>query len=153
MFDTKLYKPKSIFLADDDSDDCMLFEEALNEVCQNSQLTTANDGQELMEILGKTISQQPDVIFLDLNMPRKNGFECLDEIKHTEQLKGIPIIVLSTSSNKSTINRVYDQGADYYICKPSSFPLLKDAIKKIMSINWKESLVRPTRENFFLSFQ
>src|SRR5688500_8306614 len=109
---------KSIFLADDDADDCTLFKDALKEVCAGTKLTTASDGEELMDILIETVPPPPDVIFIDLNMPRKNGFECLEEIKHSQKLKNIPVVIFSTSSQQDTINKVYDQGAHYYICKP-----------------------------------
>ena len=144
---------KNIFLADDDNDDCILFEEALREVCLETQLKMANDGQQLMEMLDESVPPPPDVIFLDLNMPRKNGFECLDEIKQTVRYQGIPIVILSTSSNQANINKVYEQGADFYICKPRTFPLLKKAIHKIMTINWNEHVSQPARDKFFLSFQ
>ena len=71
---------KTIFLADDDADDCMLFEDALREVSTSTELTTANDGVELINLMETTVPPPPDVIFLDLNMPRKNGFECLELI-------------------------------------------------------------------------
>jgi CheY-like chemotaxis protein len=142
--------PKSIFLADDDLDDRILFQEALKEVCQKTKLTTANDGQHLMEILYETVPPPPDVIFLDLNMPRKDGFECLDEIKHTEKLKDIPIVVFSTSSEEKTIERVYARGAHYYIRKPGTFVNLKKTIEKVLTINWTENFNQPDKGKFIL---
>src|SRR6478609_8148333 len=139
----KLNFEKSIFLADDDGDDCMLFEDALREVSNNTQLTTANDGLQLMEILDRSVPPPPDVIFLDLNMPCKNGFECLDEIKQSPKLHDIPVVIFSTSAQADTINKVYQKGANYYICKPGSFPLLKKAIQHVLSINWKEHNTQP----------
>lgn len=141
---------KLIFLADDDGDDCLLFEDALKELGLKTHLTTANDGLQLMEILDKTVPPPPDVIFLDLNMPCKNGFECLDEIKQSPKLRCIPIVIFSTSAQSDTINRVYQQGANYYICKPGSFPLLKKAIQHVLSINWKENNTQPPRERFVI---
>jgi CheY-like chemotaxis protein len=139
---------KSIFLADDDSDDCLLFEDALREVGFPVQLTTANDGLQLMEILDKTVPPPPDVIFLDLNMPCKNGFECLEEIKQSFKLKNIPVVIFSTSARPETIDKVYQQGANYYICKPGSFLMLKKAIQYVLSIDWKEKRLQPSKENF-----
>lgn len=139
-----------ILLADDDDDDCLLFEEALKEVSGNIQLTTAKDGTHLMRILNHTVPPAPDVIFLDLNMPTKNGFECLDEIKITPKLKNIPVVIFSTSANPETIDKVYEKGANFYICKPGTFFLLKKAILHVLSIDWSAADGQPPKENFIL---
>jgi CheY-like chemotaxis protein len=128
-------KPKNIFLADDDTDDCILFEDALREICNSSQLTTANDGIQLMDLL-HTHSTLPDVIFLDLNMPRKNGFECLAEIRERPQLKNIPIVIFSTTAQPEAVKNVYENGANCFVCKPNTFQQLKLAIQHVLSINW-----------------
>jgi len=143
---------KYIFLADDDADDCVLFEDALREVCSETMLTTASDGIELMDYLDENVPPSPDVIFLDLNMPRKNGFECLAELKAVHKLKNIPIIIFSTSSDKEYVDKVYSQGADFYLRKPESFPMLKSAIARVLSINWQSHSAQPSRENFMLTF-
>jgi CheY-like chemotaxis protein len=143
---------KTIYLADDDSDDCLLFEDALREVSANVQLTTARDGMELMDILQETVPPAPDVIFLDLNMPRKSGYECLEEIKATQKFKGIPVVIFSTSSQEDAIDKVYHDGANLYIRKPGSFPKLKLAIEQILAIDWTKIQSQPAREKFFLSF-
>ncbi len=142
---------KTIFLADDDADDCLLFEDALREISQQTLLTTANDGIELMDILETRVPPPPDVIFLDLNMPRKNGFECLTEIKHTEKFKNIPVVIFSTSSQPEAINKVYEQGANYYICKPGSFSKLKLVIQKVLSIDWNQNNYPRNKENFLIT--
>lgn len=101
---------KTIYLADDDADDRMLFEEALKEVTHSSKLTTAKDGEHLMEILNDSPPGNPDVIFLDLNMPLKNGFECLKQIKASDQFKDIPVIVYSTSCQQESIQKCMTRG-------------------------------------------
>ena len=141
---------KSVFLADDDLDDCLLFEEALMELSSTVKLTTANDGIELMHILDKKVPPVPNVIFLDLNMPKKNGFECLTEIRAARKFKDIPVVILSTSSESDYINKVYDQGADYYLCKPNNFAKLKKAISMVLDINWKNHTAQPSREQFLI---
>lgn len=128
--------PKRIFLADDDLDDCLLFEEALREVCTQSSLTTANDGIELMQALESDIL--PDLIFLDLNMPRKNGFECLSEIREKSLFKNVPIIIFSTTAQPEAVYHVYEKGANYFVCKPNTFQLLKNTIHHVLDINWPE---------------
>ena len=139
-------------LADDDSDDCLLFEDALKEVNEKVRLTMASDGMELMDILEETVPPPPDVIFLDLNMPRKSGYECLEEIKRTPKFQGIPVVIFSTSSQQDAIDRVYNDGANLYIRKPGSFPKLKLAIEKILSMDLKDIKTQPAKEKFFLSF-
>ena len=127
---------KSIYLADDDADDCLLFEDALREVCETTELVTANDGVELIDLMEKTVPPSPDVIFLDLNMPRKNGFECLELIRKTKKWKDIPVVIFSTTGQEDMIKKVHEQGANYFMRKPGSFPKLKQAIKQILDIDW-----------------
>jgi CheY-like chemotaxis protein len=143
---------KTILLADDDSDDCLLFEDAVREVSSDIQITTAKDGMELMDILEETVPPPPDVIFLDLNMPRKSGYECLAEIKGTQKFRNIPVVILSTSSQADAIDEVYHNGADFYIRKPGSFPKLKQAIQQILSVDWTQVKEQSSREKFFLNF-
>jgi CheY-like chemotaxis protein len=138
---------KNIFLADDDADDRMFFEDALNQLPIPIQLTLSNDGLELMSNLETVV---PDVIFLDLNMPRKNGFQCLEEIRNTPSLKDIPIVIFSTTVNEDAVNKTYQLGANYYICKPHSFELLVKAIETVLTL---EMLLKPQppKEKFILT--
>jgi len=140
-----------IFLADDDFDDCEFFEDALKSLCLENELTTAHDGKELMDILSEELPPPPKLIFLDLNMPRKNGFECLTEIRNTSKLKDIPVVVLTTSSDGDTVNKAYQLGANGYICKPGSFPDLKELISHTLTINWQEVFKMPAREKFIIT--
>lgn len=144
---------KKIFLTDDDADDCLLFSEALQEVAGDSQtqLTIASDGVKLMQVLDQTVPPAPEIIFLDLNMPRKNGFECLDEIRNDPKLKDIPVVIFSTSSNKDVVERTYQQGANYYICKPQSYSVLKQTIAFVLSLDNQSLYNRPLREQFVIN--
>lgn len=144
-------KKKIILLADDDTDDCMIFQEALSEVNIESELTITKDGQQLMETLDRTVPPPPDVIFLDLNMPRKNGMECLSEIRSTDKLKDIPVVIFSTSRNNHTVNQMYELGANYYICKPSDFSKLKNVLQTVLSFTHQSLTNQPGREQFFLT--
>jgi CheY-like chemotaxis protein len=142
---------KNIFLVEDDADDRMFFEDALREVSVPTQLTLSSNGVELMSNLAvlKTYPP-PDVIFLDLNMPFKNGFECLKEIRESPKMKDIPVVIFSTAGNKNTVDKTYEQGANYYICKPSSFALLVKAIETVLALDmWQTS--QPDKEDFFLT--
>jgi CheY-like chemotaxis protein len=140
------------FLADDDDDDRLLFEDALRELSRDTSLTMATDGVDLMEKLQETVPPPPSVIFLDINMPRKNGFECLAEMKQIEKFRAIPVVIFSTSNEDSTIDRTYRQGANFYIHKPRSFEKLKSAIQQIITIDWSLQTMQPSKEKYVLHF-
>lgn len=142
---------KNIFLADDDEDDRLFFEEALKEVCDEAVLTVAENGDELMEILYRPPVPMPDVIFLDLNMPKKNGFECLAEIKKSGTLKDLPIIIFTTSLQEESIKKVYSQGANYYVRKPTDFRQLKLIVEKLLAIDWLKEALQPEKERFIFT--
>src|SRR5580704_5402709 len=93
----QLEAPLNILLADDDIDDCIFFEEALEECPLSTHFTCVPDGEQLMQLLTNETNGLPHVLFLDLNMPRKNGFECLSELKVDKKLKQLPVIIFSTS--------------------------------------------------------
>ena len=141
----------TVYLADDDADDRLLFGEALMEVSDSVNLTTAKNGEQLMTFLGNATPPPPHLIFLDLNMPLKNGFECLDEIKQNKKYDGIPIVIFSTSCQKEAIDQVYNKGANYYICKPDSFQKLKKLLNRVFSLDMQALHTRPTREEFLIS--
>jgi len=143
-------QPKNIFLADDDADDRLIFEEALKEMDIKTALTSTKDGVELMALLDNTVPPPPYVVFLDLNMPRKNGLECLAEMKDIQKLKNIPVVIFSTSDHPGTIEKTYTLGATYFICKPRSFELLKKAIETILSFDSGLLAQQPSKEEYFL---
>lgn len=121
-----LNHPRFIFLADDDDDDRFLFQEALNEITLPTKLGSVRDGEQLMDFLAA--NALPDVLFLDLNMPRKDGFQCLIEIKKNEKFKKLPVIIFSTSFQPEAVDKLYENGAQYYIRKPSNFEHFKKVI-------------------------
>ncbi|REA55431.1 response regulator [Dyadobacter luteus] len=124
--------PVHILLADDDDDDTSLFQEALEQVPTNTRLDVAENGMELMSILER-LKAKPDLIFLDMNMPVKNGMECLTEIRNSSSYKDIPVVILSTSIADYLIQSAYQAGANLYIQKPNSFSGLISIIKKCLS--------------------
>ena len=147
-------KPLNILLADDDLDDCIFFREAVEELLMTTQLSTLHDGEQLMEHLNNTINELPDVLFLDLNMPRKNGFECLSEIKLSQRLNGLPVIIFSTSFEQEVINLLFKNGAQYFIRKPSEFSQFKKVIHQtFITLIIPQNISQPTRENFVLTVQ
>jgi CheY-like chemotaxis protein len=128
-----MIQSKKIFLAEDDADDRAFFEDALNDLQLQTELTISEDGAQLMTALEETVPPIPYVIFIDLNMPRKNGFECLKEIRESNKLKNIPVVVLSTSDHENIIDSTYSMGANLYIRKPSSYQMLKKAIEMVLA--------------------
>lgn len=137
--------PLNILLADDDADDRSFFEKALQEIPINTKLTTVNDGEELMDYFSKTSEQLPDVLFLDLSMPRKGGFECLTEMKEDLKLKDIPVVMFSTSYTQDfnyeqgMIKVLYNLGVQDYIRKPGTIAELKELILHSLRKVIKES--------------
>jgi CheY-like chemotaxis protein len=144
-------QPKKIFLAEDDADDRMFFEDVLKEVSINTNLVMADDGVELMSVLEEAVPPPPDIIFLDLNMPRKNGFECLKEIRQTDKLSKIPVIIFSTSDNAQAIDKTYSLGANYYMQKPRTFALLKKAIETVLSTELESGGKQVPKEKYLLA--
>ena len=140
----------NLLLADDDADDCMFFEEALEELPVSSTLKTVNDGERLMELLTAKPEPFPDILFLDLNMPRKTGVECLTEIKRNEKLKSLPVIIYSTSLDPEIVNMLYEKGAHHYIRKPGEFTKLKKVILEALTITDHTNLPKPDIENFVI---
>lgn len=140
----------SILLADDDEDDRMFFQDALDELLVSATLHVVNNGLELMGFLEKNMHQLPHVIFLDLNMPSKSGAECLAEIKKHEKLNAIPIIIYSTSANPEVMESLYNLGALYYVRKEGDFSNLKSVIGKALSLWQQNSSRQPHRSNFLV---
>ncbi len=140
----------NLLLADDDTDDCLFFTEALEELQVSAKLTTVHDGEQLMQLLTKEKDQLPNVLFLDLNMPRKNGFECLAEIKLDEKLNHLPVIIFSTSYEQRVVNELYAGGAQYYIRKPSDFSQLKMIIQQALIPAQQKNISQPAKENFVI---
>lgn len=145
--------PLNLLLADDDIDDCTFFEEALKESLVPTNLTAVHDGEEVMQQLLNEKSKLPDVLFLDLNMPRKNGSECLSEIKLNDKLEGLPVIIFSTSMEKEVVDLLYKNGAQYFIHKPVEFQKFKKIIQQTLTLITGENILQPTRENFVLTLQ
>ncbi len=144
-------KHLNLLLADDDTDDCIFFKQALEKLPLSTHLTTVHDGEQLMQLITKETNELPHVLFLDLNMPRKNGRECLLEIKLNKKLKQLPIIIYSTSLEQEVVNLLYKNGAQYFIRKPAEFSQLKKVIQQALTLIAQENISQPTRENFVLT--
>ncbi|WP_462251135.1 response regulator [Ferruginibacter sp.] len=140
-----------LLLADDDKDDCLFFKEAIEGVIANENFTAVHDGEQLMQWLENKINQLPDILFLDLNMPRKNGFECLAEIKQNKKLDMLPVVIFSTSFEQEVVNQLYINGATYFIRKPSEFSQFKKIILHTLSLLIQKNILQPNTENFVLT--
>lgn len=138
---------KRILLADDDEDDIILFREAVDELDHDLTLAVAEDGQELMSKLSE--DPKPDIIFLDLNMPRKNGLECLAEIRSNPLLDKTAVVIYSTSSRKKDIDDTRNLGANIYFIKPSSYETLVSKLNEILIMKW-EKYATPVSADIFV---
>lgn len=143
-------KPVNILLADDDKDDRFFFDKALKALTIPTQLTTVEDGEQLMDYLAKNSENLPDVLFLDLNMPRKKGAECLSEINLDPKLKKLPVIIYSTSLHEEVANLLYNDGAYYYIQK-TDFEELQKVLNHVLTMIIEKRFTRPSRKDFVLN--
>ena len=141
----------NVYLADDDDADCLLFKEALAELPVTVNLTVIDDGEQLLDLLNKKGKQLPDVLFLDLNMPRKNGFASLGQIKRDEKLLNLPVIIFSTANDQAKVKMVFRDAAHYYIRKPAKFSELKEVIYRALSLIAEGNMQLPKEENFVLT--
>lgn len=134
-----------VFYTDDDEDDRDMFRDAFHSIIEDCDIATQSTGYELLQLLVKG-SRHPIVIFLDLNMPVKNGYEVLKEIRQSESITALPVVIFSTSDDIKAISASRKLGANFYISKPSSFSALKNAIKHTLAIDWKN--FSPSPNNF-----
>lgn len=140
-----------ILLADDDEGDRLIFKEALEELEIKHSIHTVNNGMQLMDYLTNKDTLLPDLIFIDLNMPRKNGLESLKEIRANEKFKTISIAVYSTSALEKDIEETFRSGANVYIKKPSNFAILRQLLFKAVAATYLSQGEAVSRANFFLS--
>lgn len=143
--------PIHVLLADDDEDDRLFFIDAFEEIKIKTVINTVKDGSELIDYLTQSTSKLPDVLFLDLNMPRKTGIECLTEIKKMKKLENIAIAIYSTSASDKDIEDTFVKGANVYIKKPSDFTTLKKILQEVITMNWLYHTSGLNRDNFLLS--
>ena len=150
---TKHPKPITILMADDDPDDRQLTKDAFEESRLGNDLRFVQDGAELMDYLHRrgpygdpALSPRPGLILLDLNMPKKDGREALQEIKADPKLRNIRVVVLTTSKAEEDILRTYDLSATSYITKPVTFERLVEVIKTLGKY-WLEIVELPGEEN------
>ena len=125
-----------ILLVDDDADDQLYFRDAISELNKPLECEIANHGREAIEQMN--VPPPPDLIFLDLNMPVMNGYECLAYLKKEDRYKDIPVIIFTTSQNANDIERSRKMGAELFFTKPSNFDILCTKLDKILDMDFTE---------------
>ena len=127
-------QPMELLLVEDNEDDILLEQEALAEAKLVNLMSVVRDGEEAMAFLRREgqyrNAQTPGLILLDINMPRKNGFEVLNEIKADPALVHIPVVMLTTSDSEADVVKSYAKGACSYITKPMDFDKLQEVVKQ-----------------------
>jgi CheY-like chemotaxis protein len=126
-----------LFIIDDDMEDQEIFIEAVKEVSEDIRCSSSTSGEEALSHLEYELKTPPDLIFLDLNMPKLNGKQVLREIKSKPALKGIPVIMYSTSFAPRDIEEIKLIGAAHHLLKPSRFNDLCTALNTILAKEWK----------------
>jgi CheY-like chemotaxis protein len=134
-------------MADDDKDDYLILKEAAEKADEKFQVSYAGNWLELWRFILKTL---PDVLFLDINMPVKNGIECLQLIRQERKYDNIPILIYSTSVSKSDIDKAYQNGANYFIVKPNAIDDITNIITRLISMGKEALLAVPSREEFVI---
>jgi CheY-like chemotaxis protein len=127
---------KRLFIIDDDVEDQEIFMEAVREVDDSIQIYSSTSGEDALKQLEREVVVLPDLIFLDLNMPKLNGKQVLKEIKNTRALKRIPVIMYSTSFAPMDIEEINRLGAAHHLLKPSRFDELCKSLNTILSKDW-----------------
>jgi len=140
-------KSHTLFLAEDDEDDRLFFSMAVAAVDKELKLIAFNDGVELISYLDKA-AEIPNILFLDINMPKLSGLECLEEIRNCEDWKDIPVAMYSTSGNENDIERSRELGAQVFIMKPFQLSKLAEIIDWALSMDWEKTVLTP--QEFFI---
>ena len=142
-------KQINIFYADDDEDDLMLFNEVIEEISADSKnkinLYIHKNGEMLIENI-KNNKGNNGVVFLDINMPFKTGFQILEEIRKEPEINNFPVIMYSTSSNRDNIDKSHYLGANFYVIKPYKFSNLLKMILTVIQMDWQDH--RADKNNF-----
>jgi len=124
----------NILLAEDDIDDQNIFQIALEEIDARVHIQFVSNGRDLIKLLDQS---KPDLLFLDLEMPYKNGLECLVEMRSDPVLDKIPVIVFSSTTKPSNIQTAYEMGAHLFFIKPPIYSDYLSSIRAIFKLNWQ----------------
>jgi len=134
-------------LAEDDAATCKLAEMAIEDIGSVIEFNVVQDGQELLAFLRRGgehgNAKRPHLVLLDLNMPRKNGFKALSEIRDDDALKDLPVVILTTSDSRQDIKRCYRMGASSFVTKPTGFSALRGLFRSLEHY-WFDTVTVPT---------
>ena len=139
-----------ILVADDDKEDIEIFSDAVKELNIDADIQVVRDGRQLLDLLSCDKEDKPDYLFLDLNMPKLSGFECLNHVRRHCDFDCMKIIILSGSVNVGEIDDAYDLGANYFLTKPSDLSEFKAYLLHIFN---NKSTTPPSRAEFVLRHQ
>jgi CheY-like chemotaxis protein len=142
-------KPIHILLVEDNEGDLLLIKEAFQEASIVNNISTVNNGEKAIQFLGKSAPYEdemsPDLILLDVNLPRKNGYEVLEYVKTNDRLKQIPVIILTTSADDKDILKSYKNYANCFITKPVNVDDFLKTVAKIENF-WVQLIKLPPQE-------
>ncbi len=139
---------KRIFIAEGDSDFFYFFNSAILAVSKSVNVLRTADGVMLLSLIESSV--KPDIIFLDLNTPFKDGIRCLQAIRSNEKTKQTKVVMFSSSGLTNDIDACYNNGADFYFIKPTSFLSLVEQFKNLLVNEYFIKNIKPPRENFVL---
>jgi CheY-like chemotaxis protein len=145
-------KNASVLITDDNAGWCEILSQAFADIAPSIAINIANNGRKLMETLNREAVELPDLILLDINMPGKNGLECLEEIKKDKRLKNIPIVIHSSSINASEVDISYQMGASLYMPKPDSYYELKHMLATMLQMDLQRTAT-PERKDFVIQLK
>lgn len=137
----------NVLLAEDDLEDALIFNLALNKLPFAVELRHAEDGEKLFILLRELI---PDIIFLDVNMPCKDGIACIVEIRKNQEYNEVPVIMYTSHRNMQYINDSYANGANFYLVKANTIQELAERLKKIFSVDWRRFIYYPPKSEFVI---
>lgn len=141
---------RNVVLVEDDADDIEFFQEAIEKIPFNVELRIFRNGQEFVDGMLADKTNVPDLVFLDLNMPIKNGIQALKELRQIPEFKNIPIVAIySTSISEKDHAETFLLGADAFISKPTDYGDLNSMILKIFEIDWKTR--KTDKKNFIIT--
>jgi CheY-like chemotaxis protein len=137
-----------IFYLDDDLDDLMLFMEVAKNLPNPINVIAFNSTTDFLTAL-ETMEMLEVIVFLDINMPDKNGFDILKTLKKTAKFQSLPVIIYSTSREQIAINICKEFGADFFAIKPTSYEAIGNIIKKAIDVDWQNRI--STKHHFVLN--
>ena len=141
----------NILLAEDDDDDFYIFNHAMSSLLGTIQILHTSNGVMLSTIIQSQI--EPDVIFLDINMPYKNGIACLKEIRSNPLFNATRVVIYSTAKQKREIDICFDLGANFYLVKPTQFSIIKLQLGDLLQNEFFKLNKQPSREEFLMDYQ